>query len=130
MWIVLKYIDILWWPKITKDDCQNLRKLHGFVSVKLLSSIVQSTTMSETINLVVWDHRFELSVLCEIVFFWLRQCILISWKKLLLCVAFASSPCYIVISTFLSVNILKLNTIVHWVLWHLSKSRDLWCGFV
>ena len=43
------------------------------VTGRLLSSALRNTAMSktaiETLNLVVWDHRFELSVYCEIVFF-------------------------------------------------------------
>ena len=42
----------------------------SFVTSKHLCSVLQTTAMSETVNealnLVVWDHRFELSMCCEI----------------------------------------------------------------
>ena len=45
----------------------------GNVTGKLLSTVHQTTAMSETapetLNLVAWDHRFELSMCCEIFFF-------------------------------------------------------------
>ena len=49
------------------------RSVISFGTGKLLSSVLQTTATSEiaieTLNLVVWDHRFELSMCCEI-----RQC--------------------------------------------------------
>ena len=78
MWIVVKHIDFFWCSKITSYDCQNFWKHYSFVTGKRLRSVLQTTTMSETaikiLNLVLWDHRFELSMCCEIFFFWLRRC--------------------------------------------------------
>ena len=49
------------------------RMCHSFATGKLLFSVLQTTAMSktaiETLNLVLCDHRFELSMCCEI-----RQC--------------------------------------------------------
>ena len=70
MLIVVKYIDFLWCSKIISDDCQNFWKRHNFVTVKFLCGILQTTATSETaietLNLIVWDNRFELSMCCEI----------------------------------------------------------------
>ena len=72
-WIVLKYIDFLWCSNLTSDDCQNFWNHHSFISSNFLCSVLQTTAISEaaieTLNLVVWDHRFELSMCCEIFFF-------------------------------------------------------------
>ena len=61
---------------LTSDDCQNFWKHYSFVTGKLLYSVLQTTAISEaaieTLNVVLWDHRFELSMCCEIFFFWLR----------------------------------------------------------
>ena len=61
---------------LTSDDCQNFWKHYSFVTGKLLYSVLQTTAISEaateTLNVVVWDHRLELSMCCEIFFFWLR----------------------------------------------------------
>ena len=77
MWIVLKYIDFLWCPKITRDGCQNFQKRHSFVTGELLSSVLQNTVMPETaietLNLVVWDHMLKLSVCCEIIQFSIKE---------------------------------------------------------
>ena len=72
MWNGLKYIDFIWCSKIASDNCQNLWKRHTFVAGNVLSSVLKSTAMSETaiktLNLVIQNHSFEVSVCCKICF--------------------------------------------------------------